>query len=222
MMTTTLSLPTPSNKSRSAPPLFTLAPEIFPLISKHIPRSYRASSLLATALACRRLCDNIIPHVLYRDVRLRGDQFALAFLVQLRAAAELTSENDVQMGHIPLSHRIHFLCIDQDKDPADPESPNRALHELHMLILCGGLRNLESLTVHLQGEYGEWESTGHKFWITVQIQCPRLREVQLAGILEQEKSWLADSGIFQLQVCSLPQGFYLIIYATSRVWKAYA
>ena len=85
----------PSGSRGATSPLVALAPELFPLISKHLPRTHRATSLLAIALACRRLCKTIIPHVLYRDVRLEGDTYALQFLAQLRVAAELTSEVDV-------------------------------------------------------------------------------------------------------------------------------
>src|ERR1700683_4603786 len=119
--------PSPTCPGKNLTNLSMLAPELFPLISRHIPKSYRAANLLALALTCHRLCEVIIPHLLYCDVRLEGDTWTLAFLMRLRAAAELTTDHDVQMGNLSLSHHIHSLYIVQDSIPIDTECPTTVL-----------------------------------------------------------------------------------------------
>jgi hypothetical protein len=211
--------PRSSNKLRTPTNITSLAPELFLLVSRHIPRLYRPASLLTLALTCRRLHEVVIPRLLYHDVRLEGDAtWALSFLEPLRAAAELTSEKDVQLGNIPLSHHIHSLCIRNYEYCT--EFAQIVLYELRLLIQCGGLRNLQSFTIHLRGDLHSWDGIDRPFWRTAKAQCPRLTEVHLSGI-PGRVHWLTHSGIFKLQVCGFIKEC-LIIDASGSSWKVYA
>ena len=72
--------------------LGTLVPELFPLISSHLPHTDRSASLLTLAMACRRLHDIIITHLLYRAIRLESVVVAFDFLVKLKEEAMLDNE----------------------------------------------------------------------------------------------------------------------------------
>jgi hypothetical protein len=61
--------------------------------------------------------------------------------MQPQAAAELTTDHDIQMGNLSLSHHTHSLYIVQDSIPIDTECPKTVLHELHLLIRWGALNN---------------------------------------------------------------------------------
>lgn len=173
--------------------LSTLVPELFPIISGFLPLPGRSASLLALAMACRRLRDIIIPRILYRDVCIDGEMQVFAFLVKLREAA-LAKEQDFQ-DDLLWSHHIHSLSIDPDSDTIDKDQQQDVLHELLLLIRCGGLRNLESLTIHLNN-IGPSMCT--EIWPAAQDECPNLKTVRLTGMEGEEKSWLNEPGLLRL------------------------
>lgn len=204
---TTLSSTSPdrSREPHAKRPLFsTLLPELFSLIADHLPRTYRPATLLALALTCRRFCKIVIPCILYRDVRIRGD-----IIFPLRIEAKQTNRQDL---NIPWSHYIHSLYIEDFFFKFVPLLEHHSighhdikhrydiLSELYPLIQCGGLRNLESLTMYIRGDEHEWKHSEYSFWSTVEAQCVQLKEVRLIGISEDNGIWLYDSGVFQLQV----------------------
>lgn len=176
--------------------LSTLAPELFPLISGLLPRFDCSASLLALASVCRRLRDIIIPHILYRNIYIERGAQAFAFLAKLRGEAALANELN---GCLPRSHYIHFLSIDLWSDEVGLEQLKRVVHELFLLMRCGGLRNLESLTIHFHHPSSRMDTEIEQdFWSIAQIECPRLKEVRMTGI-EGEGKLLLDA-VLRLQV----------------------
>ena len=75
------------------------------------------------------------------------------------------------------------------------EQQQKVLHQLYLPVQCGGLHNLESLTIHLDRESLEETEVGQDFWSAAQIECPRLKNVRLTGLNKGEKFWLDDSGL---------------------------
>jgi len=131
-----------------------LFPELFHVISDHLPLAYRPSTLLSLALTCHRLHEVVIPHLLYKDVRLVGEGQALPTLNTLIAKVELAKKEDIQKkGNLSPSHCIHHLCIDSSiKTPI--RTPDHSINALRKLVDVDGLPYLSALTLHVNGGIG--------------------------------------------------------------------
>lgn len=196
-----------SSRARAGPSICTLSPELFPLISDHLPRTYRSASLLTLAMACRRLRDVIIPHVLYREVWIEGETPSFEFFERLREEAALANGQDLgeeEGGCMPRSHHIHFLSLSLDSD-VTPGGQHYALREALLLVQCGGLLNLESLNIRLSRDQQDQDPMlGQEFWSAVRNQCPRLRAARLTGICgEKGGNFWEEPGLLQFEVGDL-------------------
>lgn len=190
----------------SAPSFTSLYPELFPIISAHLPLAYRPPTLLSLALTCHRLYEVVVPHLLYNDVRLVGEDQALATLNKLIAKAQLVNEEDIQKkGNPSLSHCIRRLCIDSSiKTPI--RTPDHSINALQKLVDVDGLRHLSDLTLHISGEL-EWDGSSDSesgnnaiddfltlpssFFISLRTKCPHLKSVYLTDFTQAFKNvWI--------------------------------
>ena len=202
-----------------------LYPELFPVISAHLPLIYRPSTLLSLALTCHRLHEIVVPHLLYNDVRLVGEDQALPTLTMLIAKAESVDEADIQTkGNPSPSHCIHRLCIDSTISIPIIHHQNHSINVLQKLIDLDGLRHLSDLTLHidleLDGTSEENEIDDNDIYIilhslfltSLRTKCPDLKSVHFTDLSQKlENEWI-ESGLFSIEVkLIIPMPFDVVL-----------
>ena len=173
-----------------------LPPELLPIISGHLPLVYRPSTILSLALTCHRIYEIVAPFLLYNNVHL-VDDLALSTLKAFNANAEVVTEEDILIrGNPSPSHCIHHLCIDSDISIPISATPDTWFHALHKLIDVDGLRNLSSLTLHIESDQSGIEESDLdsleayfaiplSFWPSLKSKCPNLKNIHMTGISQQ-------------------------------------
>jgi len=124
--------------------LYMLPPELFIVVSEHLPRSHRHCDLLSLALSCHRVQEIIIPHILYRSVRFVNERHTYPFLQRFveENGRWTRCEKDNDYSPVPRSHFIHYLCLDMTKHE---RNILYALNYLCTLFEANGLENLRGL-----------------------------------------------------------------------------
>jgi hypothetical protein len=190
-----------------------LFPELFLVISNHLPLAYRPQTLLSLALTCRHIREIVIPHLLYRDVRLVNNQ-ALHALKIWNAKAQAVTEEDIQKNGNPSpSHFIHHLCIDAAlATPLATKSPDHCLDALHRLIDVNGLRNLTSLTLHIRSRWDGLELEDFtdaflimpsSFWQSLKSKCPNLKHIHMTDMSQKLGDEWIERELFSSKVSGL-------------------
>jgi len=179
--------------------------ELFHVISDHLPLAYRPSALLSLALTCHRLHEIVIPHLLYKDVRLVDRDQVLPTLNTLIATLELVNEEDIQKP----SHCIHRLCIDASIE-TPIRTPDHFMNTLQKLVDVGGLCHLSVLTLHVDCEWdgtdGDNDIDIHfilpwSFLQSLKTKCPHLKSFHLTGSAHQfANNWINSPGLFSIEV----------------------
>ena len=194
-----------------------LFPELFHVISGHLPLAYRPSTLLSLALTCQRLHDIVIPHLLYENVRLVGEDQALPTLNTL--IAKLENEEDIQKKWNPsLSYCIHRLCI-ESSTTTPIRTPEYSINALQKLVDVDGLRHLSALTLHVDGgwdgsavddPFDVYLTLPSSFLESLRTRCPHLKSVHFTGLSQEfENYWIDPPGIFSIQVYNSPMHLLL-------------
>ena len=188
-----------ASASASATSFSDLFPELFLIISAHLPLVYRSSTLLSLALTCRCLHEVVIPHLLYNDVRLVGEDQALPTLNTLIAKAQLVNEEDIQKKENPSpSLFIHRLCIESSIN-TPIRTPDHSINALQKLVDVDGLRQLSDLTLHISEKWdGTSDTIGDiyptlpsSFFISLRTKCPNLKSIYLSGFAQGfENEWI--------------------------------
>ena len=199
-----------------------LFPELFLVISYHLPLAYRPSTLLSLALTCRQICEIVIPHLLYKAVRLVDDQALLA-LKTLNAKAQAVTEEDIQQqGNPSPSHCIHHLCIDATlATPLATKTSDHCLNALHKLIDIDGLPNLTSLTLHTRSHWDGVELEDFtdaflimpsSFWQSLKSKCPNLKHIHMTEMSQKFGDEWIERELFSSKVSEL-SWHYLSLFA---------
>ena len=201
-----------------------LYPELFSVISAHLPLIYRPSTLLSLALTCHRLHEIVIPHLLYNDMRLVGEDQALSTMTMLSAKAISVDEEDIQTkGNPSPSHCIHRLCIDSSISMPTNKNHN-SFFVLEELIDLGGLPHLSDLTLHIKLELemtGKWSPSDFvedgieidnrdvkeiffplelSFFTILRTKCPDLKSIHFTDFSQVMRDEWIESGIFSNEV----------------------
>ncbi|KAG6835358.1 hypothetical protein H0H93_002193 [Arthromyces matolae] len=167
-------------------------PELFPVIFTHVPLPNRVPTLLSLALTSHHLHNVIIPHVLYNDVRLVGEDQALPVLKRFLEAVKDASRNNNEGTIIP-TQCVHHLCIDSMQIGV----PDTSLTQLQNLIDIDALTNLVSLTLHIEGD--DSAPLPKTFWSSLKEHCPNLKGIHLTGIPPDDNTEWIQSEIFTIQ-----------------------
>ena len=195
-----------------------LFPELFHVISGHLPLVYRPSTLLSLALTCQRLHDIVIPHLLYVNVRLVGEDQASPTLNTLIAKVE--NEEDIQKkGNISPSHCIHHLCI-ESSTTTPIRTPDHYINTLQKLVDVDGLRHLSALTLHVNGGWDEspvdntFLTLPSSFLESLRTKCPHLKSVHLTGLSQElGNNWIDAPGLFSIEVYNNNNPIHLILFS---------
>jgi hypothetical protein len=172
--------------------LATLPPELFHIISCHIPLYIRPSSLLALALADRRLKEIVIPRLLYQHVVLEGEKPTLQFLDMLKIQAiALTGATIKQEGKIPLAYHVRRLCISTDLSICTQLERTRtdAVSQVRALVNLSALCHLVSLAFHVDHSYYiplelfKLPGMNNSFWRELKHKCPKLKNISITGLV---------------------------------------
>src|ERR1700683_2234679 len=140
----------------SVPTLASLLPELFPIISSHLPLYARPLTLLALALTNRRFKEIIIPRLLFQQVWLEGDKHILEVLRMLNTQAEAV--NGRRGSEIPVAHHVRRLSISADIPKDAKWRIVDIVSQLQALINIGGLHRLVSLAIHMtEGWYRDYD-----------------------------------------------------------------
>jgi hypothetical protein len=187
-----------------------LLPEIFPIVSSHLPLYAHPSTLLSLALTDHRLKGIVIPRLLYQHLSLKGEKRTCQVLGMLKTHAEAISAQTVQQGgEIPLAHYVHRLCISTELSKEARASSADTISQLRALVDLGCLSNLVSLTIHLSdGWYMDEDYApvlgfgrfSNSFWRSLKEKCPKLTEISLTGVTDMRADrWVEDSGLLEYQ-----------------------
>ncbi|KAG6855981.1 hypothetical protein H0H87_008694 [Tephrocybe sp. NHM501043] len=167
-----------------------LVPELFPVIFNHIPLSSRIPTILSVALASHLLHDAIIPHVLYRDVRLINEDRALHVLRRFISSTQACTGESQDKGNITTpTQYIRHICIELDGGDVP-------LKELQRLIDINGLPNLVVLTLNIKQD----APLPPTLWRSFKEKCSDLKEVHLTGIAQDHNAQWIQPELFAIQV----------------------
>lgn len=176
--------------------LNSLPPELIAELSTHLPLVLRPAALLSLALTCRRLCDIIVPSVLYRAVWLEG----------IPRTKEILN-NFLFRQPSGRSQYIQYLSFASEPFHGDFGERGSALYLFEALLDVGGLSNLMSLSIRLNsvdcGESDEIpKSFGESFfWRKLKTSCPVLKHIHIKGIEGKlTDGWGLDPGLSQSNV----------------------
>jgi hypothetical protein len=129
-----------------------LYPELFPVISSHLPLAYHPLALLALAFTCHQIHEIVVPNLLYTSVCL-VDILAASALNALNAQAQTITDKDIQKkANLFPSHYIQHLCINAPTK-APVSTTDNLINTLHKLIDVGRLWNLSSLMLHIINDW---------------------------------------------------------------------
>lgn len=189
--------PRPSSKSHEGLSLYELESDLFPLVASFLPPTDRSASLLALSLSSHHFHDIVIPRILYRELYIEDEGIAVPLLTALRMENEPCGEQHLLKGPIVRSQYIHALSI----DIAYSGESKQILHELKMLVQCGGLTNLQSLTIHLSLEWLETSmEIEEDFWTSIQIHCTRITSIRITGLDAGSSARLFECGLSRFVV----------------------
>jgi hypothetical protein len=191
-----------------------LFPELFSVISGHLPLAYRPPTLFSLALTCHWIYDVIVPHLLYNDVRLIGNEAvvvsALTALTEAKAVIEENTRNLKKKNTSP-SHCIHHMCIDS-VSTFGVSTPNNVLDILKNLIDMDGLPNLSSLTLHIRSD---WDGIVElrdmidafliippSFWQSLKFKCPNLKNIHITHISQKAGDEWIERELLSFRVSS--------------------
>jgi hypothetical protein len=184
----------------------TLLPELIEAVADQLALAHRPQTLLSLSLASRRLNQIIHPHLLYRDVRLEGEDIGLATLARLLADLENRGDKDEQ----PLGHYVRRLYI---SSPRSFVEDSDVLTELRSSVSRGVFLRLQSLSIVLrdgwqwdeeEGEEMEMTQLDLPIWQSLKMSCPNLQDLCLSGLLSMSGSLeVISSACVQLEVCPL-------------------
>jgi hypothetical protein len=196
-------------------PFNDLAPELISEISRHLPLVYCPSTILSLALTCHRTHDIVAPFLLYNNVHLMDDQ-AFPTLEMLNAKAEIVTEEDILIkGNPSPSHCIHHLAIDSSISIPVSTTHDHWFSLLHKLIDMDGLRNLLSLTLHIESDQTGMDemdffysaeayfAISPSFWRSLKFKCPNLKNIHMTGISQQFGDEWIDRELFAFNVSAL-------------------
>jgi hypothetical protein len=166
-----------------------LPAELIESISDRIQPRYRQRTLLSLSVTCHYLNELVIPRLLYKDVRLTGEQHCITTLDRLREDAHEKGDKKDQ----PLGNYIRKLHICSTR-LLDGEN---VLSKLRELVTRGVLPHLSCLSIVLlkgwqwdeeAGEELEMGELNDTFWDSLKIHCPHLRDLSLAGLQQIGRS----------------------------------
>lgn len=96
--------------------LSALFPELVALIADHVPLHYLPQTLLALALTSRHFYKIVVPHVLYRDVRVSGTEQPKCLLERF-----VEEVRGCEAGDIPRAHCVRRLLVEEKLEGEEPE-----------------------------------------------------------------------------------------------------
>lgn len=183
-----------------------IPPEIFPLISSHIPLRLLPASLAALALTCRSIYPYVQP-ILYRRVIIKNDDHAFQLLERVW--------NDPPLG---LLIREFHLLVDVIF-AARRQKRITAIVKLHNVIARRLLPRLKYLRLALNksGYPDDFERDliiqcrlPHKFWANLRKCCPMLSRLSVdrAGDISGDP-WVDDPQFYDLENLQVSPGITL-------------
>ena len=217
LILTSSQLLVPENNILSTPAMSfkNLFPELFPVITNHLPLAHRPTTLLSLALTCHQIYRVIVPYLLYRDVRLAGDQ-SVSALTALNAKAQSVTKREASP-----SHCIRHLCINS-VSKFGVFSPNSVLDILQNLIDADGLPNLSSLTLHISSDWNgivqleniidAYLIIPSQFWQSLKSKCPNLKNINMTEISQTVGDEWIERELLSLKASQLSYG-HLSIFA---------
>ncbi|EIN09960.1 hypothetical protein PUNSTDRAFT_125934, partial [Punctularia strigosozonata HHB-11173 SS5] len=162
----------------------TLLPELIDAVSEHIPLTWKPQTLLSLSLTCRRVNTIVIPHLLYRHVRIEGEELCRAAITRMSVEQENTDRP-------PLGHYVQNLII---STPRTSTAEVDVLAQFHISISNGVFPQLRSLAIILEGGW-QWDGESGEelefhqldppFWKCLETRCPHLSELVLVGLIGQ-------------------------------------
>lgn len=174
--------------------LVDLIPELYPIITSHLPVYITPSTLLALALVNRYISAIVLP-LLYSLLILKTEKDALVMIQRLLAEPDLGK-------HVQELHILSYL-------PLNTIQSFDVLTGLHKVITMGLLPHVHTLQLcHQVSAFQlETEPTGvvtevSDFWSGLHTNCPRLRGLVLKNFSEyaETSSRMDTCDLLEVQV----------------------
>lgn len=176
--------------------LSTLVPELFSIISDHIPLHARSPTLLSLALTNHDFFDIVYP-LLCSCLILKNENDAVIVLQRILS--------DTQFGQAV--RQLHIMS-ELSLATRNGERPFDVITGLKKAIAEGLLPHVHILSLHFLHGWRK-DATYHRiqgfgqlhaeFWKEIRSKCPRLRGIILSGLGDSRQDpWLNDSGIYDL------------------------